>query len=121
MAARHGAGKEVVARAWREACLRPWRTDIFKVSADPDFESKLADVVGLYLDAPEPPRQPVGGSLRRPRVVAAAAAQLPEHRRTVTAQTPRHLHSPCARGAHLLDPDALLEADSLCHAGHLHR
>ncbi|WP_419838157.1 hypothetical protein [Candidatus Poriferisodalis sp.] len=33
--------------------LRPWRTDIFKVSGDPDFEAKLDDVVGLYLDPPE--------------------------------------------------------------------
>ncbi len=46
MAARHGVGKDVVARTWREAGLRPWRTDIFKISADPDFEAKLADVVG---------------------------------------------------------------------------
>lgn len=53
MAARCGVGKDVVARTWREAGLRPWRTDIFKVSADPDFEAKLADVVGLYLDPPE--------------------------------------------------------------------
>lgn len=53
MAARHGVGKDVVARTWREAGLRPWRTDIFKISADPDFEAKLADVVGLYLDPPE--------------------------------------------------------------------
>ena len=53
MAARHGVGKDTVARVWREAGLRPWRTDIFKVSADPDFEAKLADVVGLYVDPPE--------------------------------------------------------------------
>ncbi|MDE0496552.1 MAG: IS630 family transposase [Acidimicrobiaceae bacterium] len=53
MAARHGVGKDIVARTWREAGLRPWRTDIFKVSGDPDFEAKLDDVIGLYLDPPE--------------------------------------------------------------------
>ena len=53
MAARHGVGKDAVARTWREAGLRPWRTDIFKISADPDFEAKLDDVIGLYVDPPE--------------------------------------------------------------------
>ena len=53
MAARFGVGKDIVARTWREAGLRPWRTDIFKVSGDPDFEAKLDDVIGLYVDPPE--------------------------------------------------------------------
>ena len=33
--------------------LRPWRVETFKLSKDPDFEAKLVDVVGLYLDPPE--------------------------------------------------------------------
>jgi transposase len=53
MAARHGVGKDTVARIWRDHNLRPWRTDRFKVSNDPHFEEKLVDVVGLYLDPPE--------------------------------------------------------------------
>jgi transposase len=53
MAARHGIGKDTVARIWRAHRLKPWRTERFKVSTDPDFESKLVDVVGLYLDPPE--------------------------------------------------------------------
>ncbi len=53
MAARHGVGKDAVARTWREAGLRPWLTDVFKISADPDFEAKLDDVIGLYVDPPE--------------------------------------------------------------------
>ena len=53
MAARHGVGKDVVARVWREHGLRPWLADVFKLSADPDFEAKLTDVVGLYLKPPE--------------------------------------------------------------------
>ena len=53
MAARHGVGKDTVARIWRARELRPWRTETFKLSRDPDFEAKLVDVVGLYLDPPE--------------------------------------------------------------------
>ena len=53
MAARHGVGKDTVARIWRARELRPWRTETFKLSNDPDFEAKLVDVVGLYLDPPE--------------------------------------------------------------------
>lgn len=50
---RHGVGKDTVARIWRARKLRPWRVDTFKLSNDPDFEAKLVDVVGLYLDPPE--------------------------------------------------------------------
>ena len=53
MAARHGIGKDTVARIWRDHNLRPWRRDRFKVSNDPRFEEKLVDVVGLYLNPPE--------------------------------------------------------------------
>ena len=52
MGARHGIGKDTVARIWRKHDLKPWRIDTFKVSNDPDFEAKLVDVVGLYLDPP---------------------------------------------------------------------
>ena len=52
MGARHGIGKNTVARIWRKHDLKPWRIDTFKVSNDPDFEAKLVDVVGLYLDPP---------------------------------------------------------------------
>ena len=53
MAARHGVGKDIIARLWRERGLRPWRVDVFKLSKDPDFEARLRDVIGLYLDPPE--------------------------------------------------------------------
>ena len=62
MAARHGIGKDTVARIWRKHDLKPWRIDTFKVSNDPDFEAKLVDVVGLYLD---PPARAVVFSYRR--------------------------------------------------------
>jgi hypothetical protein len=47
MAARHGIGKDAVARIWRDHNLKPWRVEVFKVSNDPRFEEKLVDVVGL--------------------------------------------------------------------------
>ena len=50
MAARHGVGKDTVARLWRARNLRPWRSETFKLSNDPDFEDKIVDVVGLYRD-----------------------------------------------------------------------
>lgn len=53
MAARHGVGKDTVAEIWRARGLRPWRVETFKLSNDPDFEAKLVDVVGLYLDPPD--------------------------------------------------------------------
>lgn len=53
MAERHGVGKDTMARIWRARNLKPWRTETFKLSKDPDFEAKLVDIVGLYLDPPE--------------------------------------------------------------------
>src|SRR5215207_2086847 len=41
-----------VARLWREHGLRPHRQGTFKVSRDPAFAVKVADIVGLYLDPP---------------------------------------------------------------------
>lgn len=41
-----------VARIWREEKLRPHRSGTFKLSTDPRFAEKVADVVGLYLDPP---------------------------------------------------------------------
>jgi transposase len=41
-----------VATLWREHDLAPHRQGTFKLSTDPDFEEKVIDVVGLYLDPP---------------------------------------------------------------------
>ena len=52
MAAQVGVGKDTVAQIWADHELKPWKVDVFKLSNDPEFESKLVDVVGLYLDPP---------------------------------------------------------------------
>ena len=52
MAARVGIGKDSVARIWSDHNLKPWKVDTVKISNDPEFEAKLVDVVGLYLNPP---------------------------------------------------------------------
>ncbi|MCW8226487.1 IS630 family transposase, partial [Verminephrobacter eiseniae] len=37
---------------WRKHNVRPQRLDRHMVSNDPDFETKAADVIGLYLNPP---------------------------------------------------------------------
>jgi transposase len=49
---RMGISHGAVANIWRDHGLQPWKVDTFKLSTDPDFEAKLVDVVGLYLDPP---------------------------------------------------------------------
>ena len=44
--------KNIVQRIWREADLRPHRLARYMASNDPDFETKAADIIGLYLDPP---------------------------------------------------------------------
>lgn len=41
-----------VRRIWQEHGLKPHRTRTFKLSRDPEFAEKLANVVGLYLNPP---------------------------------------------------------------------
>jgi len=50
---RLGVQHTIVARAWREAGLQPHRLERYMRSTDPDFETKAADVIGLYLDPPQ--------------------------------------------------------------------
>lgn len=48
-----GVSPSSVLRTWQKFGLQPHRVETFKFSKDPDFDAKLADVVGLYLDPPE--------------------------------------------------------------------
>jgi transposase len=48
-----GVQHTIVARAWRAARLQPHRVERYMRSTDPDFETKAADVIGLYLDPPQ--------------------------------------------------------------------
>jgi len=42
-----------VHRAWQRYDLQPHRVEKFKLSKDPNFEAKVRDVVGLYLNPPD--------------------------------------------------------------------
>ena len=48
-----GFSPATVHRIWQKHGLQPHRVETFKFSTDPEFETKLADIVGLYLDPPE--------------------------------------------------------------------
>lgn len=48
-----GLSRASVHRIWRKYGLQPHRAESFKFSTDPEFDRKLADIVGLYLDPPE--------------------------------------------------------------------
>ncbi|MEU3626702.1 IS630 family transposase [Amycolatopsis coloradensis] len=41
-----------VAKLWRDNKLTPHRQGTFKISKDPEFAEKVADIVGLYLEPP---------------------------------------------------------------------
>ncbi len=47
-----GVSKYAVHRSWREAGLKPHRLERYMASNDPAFESKAADIIGLYLNPP---------------------------------------------------------------------
>src|SRR5262249_45535584 len=53
MAKAMGLSHTSVQRIWNEAGLKPHLVKRFKVSNDPDFEAKVIDVVGLYMNPPD--------------------------------------------------------------------
>ena len=53
MAAEMGISPSSVGRIWAEAGLKPHIVKTFKVSNDPQFEEKVTDIVGLYLNPPD--------------------------------------------------------------------
>jgi len=48
-----GISKSTVQRVWTQAQLKPHRLDRYMASNDPEFESKAADIIGLYLNPPQ--------------------------------------------------------------------
>jgi len=43
----------LVAKTWQRAGLQPHRFERYMLSDDPDFETKAADVIGLYVNPPD--------------------------------------------------------------------
>jgi transposase len=48
-----GVSAATVHRIWQKYGLQPHRIETFKFSTDPNFDAKMAEIVGLYLDPPE--------------------------------------------------------------------
>jgi hypothetical protein len=48
-----GIAVSSVQKIWRAHGLKPHQARTFKLSNDPNFEAKLVDIVGLYLDPPD--------------------------------------------------------------------
>jgi transposase len=48
-----GISHVLVARVWRRAGLQPHRLERYMLSDDPNFETKAADIIGLYLNPPQ--------------------------------------------------------------------
>lgn len=53
LAAQVGISASSVGRIWKAFGLKPWQTDTFKLSEDPQFIEKVRDIVGLYLNPPD--------------------------------------------------------------------
>src|ERR1700733_14392705 len=53
MAAVMKVSKNLIARIWKEADLKPHRLDRYMASNDPEFEQKAAAIIGLYLNPPQ--------------------------------------------------------------------
>jgi len=52
--ARHvGISHMMVARVWQRAGVKPHRIERYMASDDPDFETKAADIIGLYVKPPQ--------------------------------------------------------------------
>ncbi len=60
LATRLGVSSFTVAAAWRDYGVKPWRTESFRFSTDPELVAKVIDIVGLYLGTnPEVPKNAI--------------------------------------------------------------
>jgi transposase len=53
LAAHLRVSRTIVHRVWQRRDVQPHPVDRFKLSNDPQFEEKVRDIVGLYLDPPD--------------------------------------------------------------------
>jgi transposase len=53
MAEAEGVSQSAVSRIWRAFGLKPHTVETWKLSTDPQFVTKVRDVVGIYLAPPE--------------------------------------------------------------------
>jgi len=48
-----GISRTMLHRVWQRHDIQPHRVERFKLSKDPQFEAKVRDIVGLYLNPPD--------------------------------------------------------------------
>jgi len=53
MAREVGISRSTVQRIWNHNQIKPHRIETFKISNDPNFETKFWDVISMYLDPPD--------------------------------------------------------------------
>lgn len=53
LASHLGVSRTIVHRVWQRHDVQPHRVERFKLSNDPQFEEKVRDIVGLYLNPPD--------------------------------------------------------------------
>src|SRR3954453_5644892 len=53
LAAQLHVSRTIVHRVWQRHDVQPHRVERFKLSKDPQFEQKVRDIVGLYLNPPD--------------------------------------------------------------------
>lgn len=53
LATKLGVHHMMIARVWKKHGIQPHRMERYMASNDPDFESKAADIIGLYLKPPQ--------------------------------------------------------------------
>jgi transposase len=53
LAKKLGINHMMVARTWKKYGLQPHRFERYVATQDPDFETKAADIIGLYLNPPQ--------------------------------------------------------------------
>jgi transposase len=109
LAAALGVSKDVVHRTWNEAGLKPHRLERYMTSDDPDFESKAADIIGLYMN---PPRHAAVFCVDEKTAIQALDRQDPVlplspgraerhgfeyYRNAVSVRRPGHCHRPGSR------------------------
>jgi transposase len=85
--------KDAVHRIWRKAGVKPHRLERYMASDDPDFESKAAAIIGLYLNP------------RNMRPSSAWMRSRPFKR--LTAWTPYFLYRPAERSGMVLNTIAM--------------
>ena len=88
MAQAAGVAASTVQAIWKAHGLSPHRWRNFKLSNDPAFAEKLADIVGLYVD----PTGPCGGAVDRREV--ADPSTRPHPARPADEEGPHRHHDP---------------------------